>query len=252
MLNSYTSAIFAHSTSPNTQVVVETWPDGLAGQGSAYQVPTVVEYTPSEMIWGYQVVEDASMPGCRPLKWFKLLLVDEGRSSSSSSLSKNRIGSISGLLGNMALSEDNGNYARLLESPLPRDTPEKATRKILGEMGITPVKLIGDFLEKVKETALEEIKRTYPMQANVHMAVEWILTVPAIWDDAAKNSMVQAAKRAGLGERGVGFELTSEPECGATYSLQAIQDHGISVFPSSSRSSLAKTDCRARSPEMCS
>lgn len=76
---------------------------------------------------------------------------------------------------------------------------------------------------------MECIKTTYPMQAEVESKVEWILTVPAIWKDAAKDMMIRAARQAGFGERGVGFELTSEPECGATHALNVLQEHNLSV-----------------------
>lgn len=64
--------------------------------------------------------------------------------------------------------------------------------------------------------------------------MEWVLTVPAIWSDSAKDLMIQAARKAGFGERGMDFELISEPECGATYALNVIQSNNLSVRTESS------------------
>jgi len=118
----------------------------------------------------------------------------------------------------------------------PVVTPEQSTRETLQELGITPVEVVADFLANIRETTLASIKRSYPMERDAELKVEWILTVPAIWTDAAKNLMIQAATQAKLGVSGVDFELISEPECGATHALNVIQRHDLAVCASSHRS----------------
>ena len=244
-LISYTSVAFAYSESPKDVKLVQTWPGGTNGNNSADQVPTKLEYTEPEITWGYKASATANNPRSKPLKWFKLLLQER---NAPSSVSKNRVGPTGWPLQregmDTALAEVNELFGELGISPWV--TPEQETRKMLCELNITPVKLIADFLEKIRETTMASIKRTYWMQAEMGTKVEWIVSVPAIWNDAAKNSMIQAAKQAGLGERGVDFELISEPECGATYSLDAIQPHNFSVFFSPGRFidfSARGTDC---------
>jgi hypothetical protein len=61
------------------------------------------------------------------------------------------------------------------------------------------------------------------------MKVEYILTVPAIWTDAAKSHMIKAAEDAGFGAHRVDFHLVSEPESAASYTLKAIQPNNLSV-----------------------
>jgi molecular chaperone DnaK (HSP70) len=227
---SFTSVAFAHSESPNDIKLVDTWPAAATGSNSAEQVPTKVEYTKPEMTWGYEVQDGAINRGSKPLEWFKLLL--QGRDASLP-VSQNNSSHAGGQA--TAVSEVNELLDGLKISPWEtpeEETPEKKTKKILDDLNITTVTLIADFLRKIKETALAAIKRTYWMQSEKGAKIEWILTVPAIWKDAAKNSMIQAARQAGFGERGVDFELISEPECVATYSLNVIQPNDLSVFPS--------------------
>jgi len=239
---SFTSVAFAfseNSESTSDIKLVEIWPDAATGSNSAEQVPTKVEYTKPEMKWGYDV-QDGAIPGSKPLEWFKLLL--QGRDASlpvsqnSSSHAGGRataVSEVNELLDGLNISPWETAEEETPEEETPEEeTPEKETKKILDELNITTVTLIADFLRKIKETTLATIKRTYWMQSEIGAKTVWILTVPAIWKDAAKNSMIRAARKAGLGERGVDFELISEPECGATYALNVIQPNDLSVFPS--------------------
>ena len=58
--------------------------------------------------------------------------------------------------------------------------------------------------------------------------VEWVLTVPAVWSDSAKNATLQAAERAGMG-KAKNLKLISEPEAAAVYTLKAIQPNNLNV-----------------------
>lgn len=58
--------------------------------------------------------------------------------------------------------------------------------------------------------------------------VEFVLTVPAVWSDSAKNATLQAAERAGMGNRH-DLKLISEPEAAAIYTLKAIQPNHLKV-----------------------
>ncbi len=52
--------------------------------------------------------------------------------------------------------------------------------------------------------------------------MHFVLTVPAVWSDAAKMATLQAAEKAGMGtEHHV--KLISEPEAAAVYTFKAIQ-----------------------------
>ena len=59
--------------------------------------------------------------------------------------------------------------------------------------------------------------------------IEYVLTVPAIWTDSAKDLMVKAAINAGFGKHRRNFNLVSEPEAAAAYTLRAIQPNDLDV-----------------------
>lgn len=233
--------------------LVQTWPGGSTGNSSADQVPTQLEYTKPDTTWGYQVSEVAATPTSQPLKWFKLLLQkrdpypwpasekkgqDEPADSAGETLTTNAETSVvSGIVeqfGAFGLLRFLGRTpvlipaAESLTSSLAL-TPQQKTREILTKLEISTVTVVADFLAHIRKTTLESIKRTYWMEEQVQSKVEWILTVPALWDDHAKYRMVKAARMAGFGDRSIDFELISEPECGATYSLDVIQQHHLSV-----------------------
>lgn len=58
--------------------------------------------------------------------------------------------------------------------------------------------------------------------------VEFVLTVPAVWSDSAKNATLQAAERAGMGNIHE-LKLISEPEAAAVYTLKAIQPNHLNI-----------------------
>lgn len=73
--------------------------------------------------------------------------------------------------------------------------------------------------------------------------VEYVLTVPAVWSDKARQMTMEAAMRAGLGlgsgadegEEGEGegeaglLKLITEPEGAAEYALRSIQPNSMKV-----------------------
>ncbi|KAF8242419.1 actin-like ATPase domain-containing protein [Wilcoxina mikolae CBS 423.85] len=111
----------------------------------------------------------------------------------------------------------------------PANNPSEITAAKLGKLGLTPVTVITDFLEGVKNTTLARIKGTYPADLVRDTKVEYVLTVPAIWSDSAKDLMVEAAQAAGLGTHRVDFDLISEPEAAASYTLKVMQSHNLKI-----------------------
>jgi len=55
-----------------------------------------------------------------------------------------------------------------------------------------------------------------------------VLTVPAVWSDAAKVATLQAAERAGMGSR-YDMQMISEPEAATLYALQTARPAGKAV-----------------------
>ncbi|KAK3063327.1 hypothetical protein LTR53_018954, partial [Teratosphaeriaceae sp. CCFEE 6253] len=80
----------------------------------------------------------------------------------------------------------------------------------------TVMDAVSDYLTKIYEHTMETLNRRYGESFVNSTPVEFVLTVPAVWSDAAKNATLQAAERAGMGNRHE-LKLISEPEAAAVY-----------------------------------
>lgn len=58
--------------------------------------------------------------------------------------------------------------------------------------------------------------------------MEYILTVPALWSEAAQAKTRSCAEKAGMGS-GSRLHIISEPEAGAIYALDTMDPHGIKI-----------------------
>ncbi len=60
--------------------------------------------------------------------------------------------------------------------------------------------------------------------------LEFVVTVPAIWSDLAKDKTMKACKRAaGLSTSNASIHLISEPEAAAIYALHGLDPHGLEL-----------------------
>lgn len=226
----FTSVAFAHSASPEEVKLVQTWPNGSPGHSSADQVPSEVSYDPRTraMKWGYEVGN--SRRSGEPLKWFKLLLQNQSGSSRSihperpvrtqPQARSYRASGLEALVGGLSLGAGGDIVAM--------ETPERRTALQLEELHTQPVTVVADFLRSVRDVTVASLERSYETQWVQRTKVEYILTVPAIWTDAAKSHMIKAAEDAGFGAHRVDFHLVSEPESAASYTLKAIQPNNLS------------------------
>lgn len=82
---------------------------------------------------------------------------------------------------------------------------------------------LGDHLMyMLREKLGEGVVRSTPL--------EFIVTVPAIWSDLAKDKTKQACQRAaGLSATKSPIHLISEPEAAAIYTLHGLDPHGLQV-----------------------
>ncbi|KAI5788706.1 hypothetical protein FPQ18DRAFT_343143 [Pyronema domesticum] len=102
------------------------------------------------------------------------------------------------------------NDARVHSSmPLPQD--------------MTPTDVARDYLSALYKHTMETLNRQNSKALMDTMKVEFVVTVPAVWSDAAKNRTRKAAETAGMGHHNL--SLLSEPEAAAIYSIK-IQDTG--------------------------
>ena len=84
-------------------------------------------------------------------------------------------------------------------------------------LDISPVQVIAHFLAEVRNFTVKSIEQSFLMK---QIPIETIITIPAIWDDKAKDLMVQAAVQAGYGVHRLDFHFISEPEAAAAYALK--------------------------------
>ena len=216
---------------------MQKWPNAV-NNSSAYQVPTEVLYTnpiTRQKLWGYEITAGGrgssrgsggggSGDSTNVLKWFKLLLQERPTDP---------IWGYSGLESPFGwLSIAGGSDAAGLSSTFvpPSVTPAERTALKLQQVNLAPVAIVTDFLAAVRETTLASIEGTYGPEWTRSTRKEYVLTVPAIWSDAAKNLMVKAAHDAGFGVHRVDFNLISEPEAAATCALRAIQPNNLKVL----------------------
>ena len=109
---------------------------------------------------------------------------------------------------------------------LPAFVSKSEMQKLLAESGKDAVAVVGDYLSEIYKHTQEQLTRGYGALFMRTTDIQWILTVPAIWSDAAKDATLTAARKSGMGPE---LTLISEPEAAAVYTLQAIQPNNLKV-----------------------
>ncbi|RDA90600.1 hypothetical protein CP533_6927 [Ophiocordyceps camponoti-saundersi (nom. inval.)] len=90
------------------------------------------------------------------------------------------------------------------------------------------VDAVADYLTHIHGHTMDTLTRRYGESFMASTKVEFVLTCPAVWSDAAKNTTLLAAERAGMGSRRE-IQMVSEPEAAAVYTLKAIQPNHLNV-----------------------
>ncbi|KAF4179419.1 hypothetical protein CNMCM7927_001862 [Aspergillus lentulus] len=103
-------------------------------------------------------------------------------------------------------------------------TPAVQSKEILAKYDKEPVDVARDYLQLLVNSAKETLRRRFG-NALDSMEIRFVLTVPAVWTDKAKNITLTAATDAGISALDV--TLVSEPEAAALSCLNAIQPNTI-------------------------
>ncbi|KXL43111.1 hypothetical protein M433DRAFT_100662 [Acidomyces richmondensis BFW] len=111
---------------------------------------------------------------------------------------------------------------------LPHFVSPLETAAQLRKCDRTVMDAVSDYLTKIYQHTMETLTRRYGESFVNTTKVEFVLTVPAVWSDAAKNATLQAAERAGMGKTHE-LRLISEPEAAAVYTLKTIQPNGLNI-----------------------
>lgn len=85
--------------------------------------------------------------------------------------------------------------------------------------GLTAADAVQDFLGEIYKHTMTTLYRRFDRTVMQNTIVDFVLTVPAIWSDAAKQITAEGAARAGIGN-GHSLQLLSEPESAAVYTLK--------------------------------
>ncbi|KAK6353138.1 hypothetical protein TWF696_005128 [Orbilia brochopaga] len=195
----FTGVAHGHTGSPKVESiqVINSWP----GKGNVNEdkTPSQVAYGsglefPKGFRWGSDIPQDKRIAR---YVWTKLLL-------------------------NSPSTANNG--ANMSADPTFANKP--TLKPPSGYMVLPPgkeaVDVVADYLSGVYEHIFDRLYKHHPKEYIEVTPIEFILTVPAIWSDKARNLTKDAAKRAGFGSRKDDrIRLVSEPEAAAIYTIRS-------------------------------
>ncbi|KAI1245517.1 hypothetical protein MGN70_012407 [Eutypa lata] len=111
---------------------------------------------------------------------------------------------------------------------LPFYVSPQETATQLKKFNKNVVDAVSDYLTQIYRHTMDTLTRRYGESFMASTKVEFVLTCPAVWSDAAKNTTLQAAERAGMGSKSE-IQMISEPEAAAVYTLKAIQPNNLNI-----------------------
>lgn len=188
----YSGAAFADASGgPSPYIrLIQRWPN--CGTRATSQVPTELAYEPAEDGVG---IKDFG-GGARPFTWG--LDIPTARE-------------------------------RLKWFKLALEHPDDVIRRQYPlPAGVTILDVVTDFLTAVHIHTMEQIGLELPLRALQGATVEYVVTVPAVWNEVAMRRTEEAARRAGLAEGtrvpggliSAGLKVMPEPEAAALYMLR--------------------------------
>ncbi|RTE70985.1 hypothetical protein BHE90_014613 [Fusarium euwallaceae] len=182
----YSGVSWAYSREPEEVELVTSWDAELNHCADVEKAPTKLLYgDDGETTWGYSVPVDKEA-----LKWFKLLLLDE---------------------------DD-------IPCALSASTQLSEARRLQKATNMDPIEIIGCFLRKLWNHAIDSIKRSIGAELLKISKFHVIITLPAIWPHYAQKRMKEAAQMSGiLDARSCGattLRFISEPEAAALATIK--------------------------------
>jgi molecular chaperone DnaK (HSP70) len=123
--------------------------------------------------------------------------------------------------------QDNIVGVKLLLDPSqerPLYLPTGNIKRTIKNLPKAPVEIAADFIGAVYRHAQSEIAKVVPKDYLKLCQKHFVLSVPAVWSDAAKNATLQASKIAGI----FPVTLIKEPEAAALYTMHSL-DFSLNV-----------------------
>ncbi|KAF4550168.1 Hsp70 protein-like protein 3 [Elsinoe fawcettii] len=104
------------------------------------------------------------------------------------------------------------------DKAIPTGISREDLLKKVEAAGKTPIQIAADFLREVRKAVLASntLLDRYGSDMLSKAVHEWVITVPALWSDAAKDATRSAAIKAGMGKN---LRIISEPEAAAVFTL---------------------------------
>jgi molecular chaperone DnaK (HSP70) len=118
------------------------------------------------------------------------------------------------------------------DQPEPLYLPTGNKKKEIRKLPKDPVEVAGDYIGAMYQHAMAKIGAKYETDYYLRCQKQFVLTVPAVWSDKAKDKTLRAAKKAGFHP----VTLIKEPEAAALYTMYC-QERALGVrlaMPSSS------------------
>lgn len=91
-----------------------------------------------------------------------------------------------------------------------------------------PETLVKDYLLALRKHIQAVFAKSLPPSISATAPVEYVLTVPALWSDAAIAKTRSCAERAGMG-KGPTLTIVPEPEAAAVYALRQMTPYNLSI-----------------------
>ncbi|KAF3159971.1 hypothetical protein TWF225_010688 [Orbilia oligospora] len=86
-----------------------------------------------------------------------------------------------------------------------------------------PVDVVADYLTALYDVIMSNLRRAQGENFINRTAIDWVMTVPAVWSEKAQSLTKEAASRAGIGQRDKDrLFLLSEPEAAAVYAISEL------------------------------
>ncbi|TGO63683.1 hypothetical protein BCON_0011g00230 [Botryotinia convoluta] len=111
------------------------------------------------------------------------------------------------------------------DQPRPLYLPESTAKVDIKRLGKPAVDVAADYIEAIYKHALEKIEGKVPAEYLRICQKQFVLSVPAVWSDKAKDTTLKAAKKAGIHP----ITLIKEPEAAALYTLHTMVDRSLTV-----------------------
>ncbi|KAA6410639.1 MAG: hypothetical protein FRX48_06062 [Lasallia pustulata] len=187
----FSGLAWSQTRKPEIQTPIIRWPDAVSGglEGiSSDKVPTELKYDGQNYKWGFEIGDTGQR-----YKWFKL---------------------------DLDSSQDRSLFS--MGTKLPD------TQALPPGYSVSSEKLVTDYLTALRKHAEQVLGYYFPQSALRSTPIEFIITVPAVWSDAAQLKTRVCAQLAGMGSASE-IRIISEPEAAAIYALDAMDPHELNI-----------------------